>query len=113
GRGDYRQGRAKRWRAGDHHAAAPPVESARAPAAGRRGFDGSARARLRAAVLGGEPGYAFQGAAHALLPQLRLRPDRKSTRLNSSHVAISYAVFCLKKKIQNLNVTNILTVAGT
>src|SRR5690625_5946664 len=28
----------------------------------------------------------------------RLLPDRKSTRLNSSHVAISYAVFCLKKK---------------
>src|SRR5690625_5933105 len=27
-----------------------------------------------------------------------LRVDRKSTRLNSSHVAISYAVFCLKKK---------------
>src|SRR5690625_4079125 len=27
--------------------------------------------------------------------------DRKSTRLNSSHVAISYAVFCLKKKISN------------
>src|SRR5690625_5163885 len=27
-----------------------------------------------------------------------LDPDRKSTRLNSSHVAISYAVFCLKKK---------------
>src|SRR5207253_3542610 len=26
------------------------------------------------------------------------RRDRKSTRLNSSHVAISYAVFCLKKK---------------
>src|SRR5690625_5805092 len=26
--------------------------------------------------------------------------DRKSTRLNSSHVAISYAVFCLKKKIK-------------
>src|SRR5690625_6635460 len=27
-----------------------------------------------------------------------LQADRKSTRLNSSHVAISYAVFCLKKK---------------
>src|SRR5256885_9670862 len=27
--------------------------------------------------------------------------DRKSTRLNSSHLVISYAVFCLKKKIQN------------
>src|ERR1035441_7459331 len=26
------------------------------------------------------------------------RPDRKSTRLNSSHLGISYAVFCLKKK---------------
>src|SRR3989442_3653311 len=29
---------------------------------------------------------------------LELRADRKSTRLNSSHVRISYAVFCLKKK---------------
>src|SRR5437868_13312295 len=28
----------------------------------------------------------------------RRRADRKSTRLNSSHVSISYAVFCLKKK---------------
>src|SRR5207253_7745202 len=31
-------------------------------------------------------------------PPRRRRQDRKSTRLNSSHVAISYAVFCLKKK---------------
>src|SRR5438876_5627671 len=30
---------------------------------------------------------------------LRRSPDRKSTRLNSSHPSISYAVFCLKKKI--------------
>src|SRR5690625_5975529 len=30
--------------------------------------------------------------------QCRSNRDRKSTRLNSSHVAISYAVFCLKKK---------------
>src|SRR5699024_12822670 len=30
--------------------------------------------------------------------------DRKSTRLNSSHVSISYAVFCLKKKSQRDNV---------
>src|SRR5262245_63181665 len=28
----------------------------------------------------------------------RVREDRKSTRLNSSHLGISYAVFCLKKK---------------
>src|SRR5438270_8818835 len=32
--------------------------------------------------------------------------DRKSTRLNSSHSQISYAVFCLKKKI-NLNKSNV------
>src|SRR5256885_6866387 len=31
--------------------------------------------------------------------------DRKSTRLNSSHLVISYAVFCLKKKSQICNVT--------
>src|SRR5690606_39418989 len=30
--------------------------------------------------------------------QIREQKDRKSTRLNSSHVKISYAVFCLKKK---------------
>src|SRR5690625_5882912 len=35
----------------------------------------------------------------------RRRTDRKSTRLNSSHVAISYAVFCLKKKTNTANST--------
>src|SRR5699024_11935110 len=35
--------------------------------------------------------------------QRRLLADRKSTRLNSSHVSISYAVFCLKKKKQSNN----------
>src|SRR5476651_2769723 len=33
----------------------------------------------------------------------RLPRDRKSTRLNSSHANISYAVFCLKKKKKNQN----------
>src|SRR5256885_6545779 len=33
--------------------------------------------------------------------------DRKSTRLNSSHLVISYAVFCLKKK-KNKNLTSLL-----
>src|SRR5699024_12727938 len=32
----------------------------------------------------------------------RCHRDRKSTRLNSSHVSISYAVFCLKKKINRI-----------
>src|SRR5690606_41487188 len=35
------------------------------------------------------------------LENLNFTLDRKSTRLNSSHVKISYAVFCLKKKKQN------------
>src|SRR5438132_8240797 len=33
--------------------------------------------------------------------EARLHRDRKSTRLNSSHTVISYAVFCLKKKKKN------------
>src|SRR5262245_64185443 len=33
-------------------------------------------------------------------------PDRKSTRLNSSHLGISYAVFCLKKKKKNKHPNN-------
>src|SRR5690348_18024438 len=33
------------------------------------------------------------------------RADRKSTRLNSSHPSISYAVFCLKKKKKTTNIT--------
>src|SRR5207249_11541230 len=54
-------------------------------------------------------GHAFAVfvRAGALLRRRRVRPsqarrrDRKSTRLNSSHVSISYAVFCLKKKKHN------------
>src|SRR5690625_2257510 len=41
-----------------------------------------------------------QGGGHA-----KIWRDRKSTRLNSSHVAISYAVFCLKKKNNIINNT--------
>src|SRR2546426_4586187 len=36
----------------------------------------------------------------------RLKEDRKSTRLNSSHLVISYAVFCLKKKKTKTNNTD-------
>src|SRR3712207_8299739 len=44
---------------------------------------------------------ADRGARHALRRRRRDR-DRKSTRLNSSHANISYAVFCLKKKQNTL-----------
>src|SRR3712207_8087631 len=37
------------------------------------------------------------------LPDLAVGLDRKSTRLNSSHANISYAVFCLKKKKNNIH----------
>src|ERR1035438_5156474 len=40
-------------------------------------------------------------------------PDRKSTRLNSSHLGISYAVFCLKKKdIFKLTASRLHTLSG-
>src|SRR5436190_13545505 len=39
------------------------------------------------------------------------RADRKSTRLNSSHTVTSYAVFCLKKKKQDLNRLQLLQQA--
>src|SRR3712207_7894742 len=43
----------------------------------------------------------FEEMVHDLRALLRLS-DRKSTRLNSSHANISYAVFCLKKKHQTI-----------
>src|SRR3712207_8754276 len=50
-----------------------------------------------------------EGAAHhaelvAGIPQGAHLGDRKSTRLNSSHANISYAVFCLKKKKTNITI---------
>src|SRR5256885_12715498 len=47
------------------------------------------RGRSRAGLGRHAPSHALALAAHE---------DRKSTRLNSSHLVISYAVFCLKKK---------------
>src|SRR5256885_9136760 len=60
-----------------------PISEPRAGAAGDRQPHGAARPRARRGVQ---------------RPGRRARRDRKSTRLNSSHLVISYAVFCLKKK---------------
>src|SRR5690625_6082860 len=47
-----------------------------------------------------------KGSENALTKAINLaKRDRKSTRLNSSHVAISYAVFCLKKKKKKNKIT--------
>src|SRR5437870_6679646 len=54
--------------------------------------------------LEGAAGPEGQGRqARELDPPAQAQEDRKSTRLNSSHVAISYAVFCLKKKNKQRN----------
>src|SRR5437870_11034281 len=55
----------------------------------------------QARVLGLQLDPVLQHAV--VVPEMQ--GDRKSTRLNSSHVAISYAVFCLKKKITTLTFT--------
>src|SRR5256885_9484813 len=54
------------------------------------GAGGSAR--------GAKPGTAAAAARWSWKMPAKSRSDRKSTRLNSSHLVISYAVFCLKKK---------------
>src|SRR5690625_3772551 len=75
-------------RVGDTTALAVPL--------GQRHVDG---AFLPVVHESGAPRHAVAdhsaGGEHAVAVD---RLDRKSTRLNSSHVAISYAVFCLKKK---------------
>src|SRR3712207_7365494 len=54
-------------------------------------------------------GRAARGGGRAVRGRRRpLRQDRKSTRLNSSHANISYAVFCLKKKNNFFCLTQIL-----
>src|SRR5699024_12868964 len=61
------------------------------------------------ACRGGAPGefMPYWTPEQPYMEQIKRNPaplriaDRKSTRLNSSHVSISYAVFCLKKKKNN------------
>src|SRR3712207_7083316 len=81
-----------------------PISTAAAgpPAAYRRPRRGGCRSGSRSHGRQAEP-PATAGSTTTWSPSLSSasRPpiDRKSTRLNSSHVNISYAVFCLKKKI--------------
>src|SRR5947209_10599742 len=49
--------------------------------------------------------YGLFSAWHRV-QEVEAKLDRKSTRLNSSHANISYAVFCLKKKKKKKNVSN-------
>src|SRR5437879_11549725 len=60
-------------------------------------------ADLLAKQIGEDEGQEFHEAPTSFLAASTRAPfsDRKSTRLNSSHRCISYAVFCLKKKKKN------------
>src|SRR5690554_7655898 len=62
--------------------------------------DERAAVELGVALLADAVGRCDVGAVRYGVTQ-----DRKSTRLNSSHVRISYAVFCLKKKKKNSNLS--------
>src|SRR5688572_32251331 len=70
--------------------------------------------RDRARVVDRNGTVGVHGRHHRYLRRQGARgretvPDRKSTRLNSSHSQISYAVFCLKKKINSKHVTSTTT----
>src|SRR5207248_7688745 len=90
----------------------PPRFSERPPAAHRRQISAAGRilhCRARGAqpaALHGPPQRWLDGATFQRPPR-SLRRDRKSTRLNSSHRTISYAVFCLKKKKKTKKQTKI------
>src|SRR5437773_4744874 len=71
------------------------------------------RERIAGSWFNKEPGFAvYHLFGRPLDTGTNDRPcqDRKSTRLNSSHITISYAVFCLKKKIKTKN-TSINSIA--
>src|SRR5439155_7764856 len=92
GAGGSREGLAKRVLT----LVGPAKEEAAGGVAGADGDDQNEVAFAETALRNGvaQPERDRGGSGVAVL-------DRKSTRLNSSHVAISYAVFCLKKKKKN------------
>src|SRR5207248_8519383 len=68
------------------------------PLLAQDGRAGAGEKQRVVAARRGNPGGVCVSAHH---------PDRKSTRLNSSHRTISYAVFCLKKKKSNVLVVSV------
>src|SRR2546428_1210600 len=75
----------------------------------RSGGGGSGQAGELVAAQGAslQPLWRVRLADEAYASRTRHNGDRKSTRLNSSHDQISYAVFCLKKKIIMYNNFNL------
>src|SRR5699024_12529366 len=63
------------------------------------GMNGSGKSTLFKTIMG----IVEPDSGQVSINGIGLDEDRKSTRLNSSHVSISYAVFCLKKKKTTLH----------
>src|SRR5262245_64666671 len=80
------------------HDALPILTPAHVPTPARRA-QRTSRVRVPAGA-GFQPRRGGIPSAPSTACRRRARLDRKSTRLNSSHLGISYAVFCLKKKKQ-------------
>src|SRR3712207_8437522 len=76
-------------------------------------FRSARRQDARLEVAHERPALRVREHAEHAHGRVVLTLDRKSTRLNSSHANISYAVFCLKKKTKNtLNSGSVPTVLG-
>src|SRR5699024_12202736 len=75
-----------------------PADPSRGPADQYRLTFGHLRLPFRPHLRAGVIGAAAAGGPRRASGARRRSRDRKSTRLNSSHVSISYAVFCLTKK---------------
>src|SRR5690554_7185491 len=70
-----------------------------AAVSGRDMDDLKSRINIPDLIYAGSHGFRISGPDGLYMEHEKTREiDRKSTRLNSSHVRISYAVFCLKKK---------------
>src|SRR5689334_20037026 len=98
-----RHGRSRAAR--DHHARslrvnACPFAGVRARGVDERAMHPQDTAHGKRGGANAKPATAGRALEPPLVRPRRPLQDRKSTRLNSSHSSISYAVFCLKKKIK-------------
>src|SRR5437879_11104216 len=92
------------------------ITSERETSGGHRRYSEATLHRITYITLAQRVGFSLEEIAEqlAMLPNIHPLPpkvweDRKSTRLNSSHRCISYAVFCLKKKKKHKKKTRPIT----
>src|SRR5206468_12713178 len=115
--GDFRAAGCERQTGQRNHGVTAPIAKPVITRNDRPSLRLSGQRSLHDELVGGKnqlanPGRRNRGGNGVVLHPLGIKPsfvlyllaqDRKSTRLNSSHDQISYAVFCLKKKIKHKN----------